>query len=150
MARLILVHGAFCSASIWRSRVVLELERAGHDVEVIDLPNHGRDTTDKADVTLDLYVQRLVDQVALKPEPPVLVGHSMAGLVITQAADNVLAAGRSIAGQLYVAAVLPRNGRSQNDYTTLPETEGDALAEALDVSASSPKIASVKCGRTRF
>lgn len=144
MARLILVHGAFCSASVWGSATVYALESAGHSVEVIDLPSHGRDATPKSDVTLELYARALEARVLSKPEPPVLIGHSMAGLVITQAAEYVIAGGHDIAGLIYVAAVLPRNGRAQSDYTALPEGEGDALSGALDVTDTSPRLASIR------
>jgi len=120
---------------------VHELEKLGHEVEIIDLPSHGRDATPKSEVTLQLYADALAAQVRKKPEPPVLVGHSMAGLVITQAADDVIAAGGEIAGLIYVAAALPRNGKSQNDYTTLPEGAGDEFSGNLLLSDSSPKIA---------
>ena len=93
MARLILVHGAFCSSNVWGSRVVHELEKLGHSLEILDLPSHGRDSTPKADVTLDLYAEFVAAKAMSRPEPAVLIGHSMGGLVITQAADNVLAAG---------------------------------------------------------
>jgi pimeloyl-ACP methyl ester carboxylesterase len=119
------------------------LEQLGHSVEVVDLPSHGRDGTPKTDVTLDLYAEALAAVAQSKPEPPVLVGHSMAGLVITQAAENVLAAGGQIAGLIYVAAVLPRDGKAQNDYTTLPEGEGDGLRGALTLSDTSPRIATL-------
>jgi pimeloyl-ACP methyl ester carboxylesterase len=143
MARLILVHGAFCSSSVWGSRVVHELENLGHDVEILDLPSHGRDATPKSDVTLDLYADAVTNHVMSKPEPAVLVGHSMGGLVITQAADNVLAAGGEIAGLIYVAAALPRNGKAQNDYTSLPEGAGDELGGNLVLSDTKPTLATV-------
>jgi pimeloyl-ACP methyl ester carboxylesterase len=143
MARLILVHGAFCSSNVWGSRVVHELEKLGHSLEILDLPSHGRDSTPKADVTLDLYAEFVAAKAMSRPEPAVLIGHSMGGLVITQAADNVLAAGGTIAGLIYVAAALPRNGKAQNDYTSLPEGAGDELAGNLILSDTKPTLATV-------
>lgn len=143
MARIILVHGAFCSSSVWGSKVVHELEKRGHSVEIMDLPSHGRDSTPKSEVTLDLYADAVTRQAMSKPEAPVLVGHSMGGLVITQAAENVIAAGGDIPGLIYVAAALPRNGKSQNDYTSLPEGAGDELGGNLILSDDKPTIATI-------
>lgn len=120
-----------------------ELEKRGHSVEILDLPSHGRDSTPKSDVTLDLYADFVTAQAMSKPEPAVLIGHSMGGLVITQAADNVLAAGGAIAGLIYIAAALPRNGKAQNDYTALPEGAGDELGGNLVLSDTKPTLASV-------
>ena len=84
MARMVLVHGAFGRAACW-DRVRPGLRAAGHDVEAIDLPGAGDDPTPVAEVTLDRYAQRVCEALADGP-PAVLVGHSMGGMVITQAA----------------------------------------------------------------
>ena len=84
MARIVLVHGAFGRAACW-DRVVPGLRTAGHSVEAIDLPGQGDDPTPVEQVTLDRYAQRVCEALAEGP-PAVLVGHSMGGMVITQAA----------------------------------------------------------------
>lgn len=145
MARIILVHGAFCSARVWGEEFLDGLMAAGHSIETIDLPSHGADPTPRSDVSLQAYADRVGVQLRSNPEPAVLLGHSMAGLVITQAADDFIAAGGQIDQLIYVAAVLPRNGKCQNDYTALPEGEGDALRGGLDVSGE-PKVATLKPG----
>ena len=83
MARMLLVHGAFGRAACW-DRVRPGLRAAGHDVEAIDLPGAGENPTSVAEVALERYARRVCD--ALAAGPPVLVGHSMGGIVITQAA----------------------------------------------------------------
>jgi pimeloyl-ACP methyl ester carboxylesterase len=145
MSRIVLVHGAFCNARVWGSRFVEGLEALGHRVEAIDLPSHGDDPTPREGVSLQSYANRVVDVLNSSSEPAVLVGHSMAGLVITQAADDFIAAGGSLERLIYVAAVLPRDGKSQNDYTTLPEGAGDLLAGHLVVEGS-PKVATLMPG----
>ena len=60
-------------------------------------------------------------------------------------ADDILASGGTIDRLVYVAAVLPRNGKCQSDYTALPEGEGDGLRGGLDVSGD-PKLATLKPG----
>lgn len=145
MARIVLVHGAFCNERVWGEPFLEGLRSLGHSVEVFDLPSHGVDTTPRSDVTLQLYSDRVVRQLQSSPEPAVLIGHSMAGLVITQAADEFIAAGGVLDRLIYVAAVLPRNGKSQNDYTTLPEGGGDRIAGGLTVSGD-PKVATLQPG----
>ena len=145
MARIVLVHGAFCNARVWGDALPAKLRAAGHSVETLDLPSHGDDQTPREQVTLQAYADRVVEQLRSRPEPAVLVGHSMAGLVITQAADDFLAAGGEIEQLIYVAAVLPRDAKCQNDYTTLPEGAGDRIAGGLTVSGE-PKVATLQPG----
>ena len=123
MARIVLVHGAFSGAWVWEP-VVGELERAGHSVETFDLPGSGSDETPVEDVTLDAYAERICAQLGWSDEPAVLVGHSMGGVAITQAAGRC--PGR-IAMLVYVAAFMPRHGQSLLELTKLPEGEGDQV-----------------------
>ncbi len=145
MARIVLVHGAFCNARVWGDALINTLIAAGHSVEAIDLPSHGDDETPREQVTLQAYADAVVEQLRSSPEPAVLVGHSMGGLVITQAADDYMAAGGEIERLIYVAALLPRDGKCQNDYTTLPEGAGDKISGRLFVSGE-PKVATLQPG----
>ena len=79
MARIVLVHGAFAGAWCWEP-VLPGLRAAGHDVEAIDLPGSGEDTTPVAEVSLDAYATRVCEVLA-GGRPAVLVGHSMGGMV---------------------------------------------------------------------
>jgi pimeloyl-ACP methyl ester carboxylesterase len=133
MARMLLVHGAFGRAACW-DRVVPGLGAAGHDVEVIDLPGAGDDRTPVAEVTLDRYAQRVCEALAGGP-PAVLVGHSMGGMVITQAAANCP---QHVDRLVYVAAFLPADGQSLIDITQLPEAAGDAVQANLVVEGDPP------------
>src|SRR4051794_14660487 len=76
MARFVLVHGAHGGAWCWEP-VVGPLAAAGHAVEAFDLPGSGGDHTAAASVTLAAYVERTCAVLAGRPEPAVLVGHSM-------------------------------------------------------------------------
>ena len=107
MARIVLVHGAFGRAATW-DRVAPGLRAAGHLVEAIDLPGQGDDPTPVEEATLDRYAQRVCEALAEGP-PAVLVGHSMGGMVITQAAARCP---QHIERLVYVAAFLPWDGMS--------------------------------------
>ena len=133
MARVVLVHGAFGQAAVW-DRVVPALRSAGHEVEAVDLPGQGADPTPVAEVTLDRYAQRVCEALADGP-PAVLVGHSMGGVVITQAAARCP---EQIDRLVYVAAFVPADGESLIDLTQLPEAAGDAVQAALVVDGDPP------------
>lgn len=108
MARYVLVHGAWCGAWCWE-KVVPILQAAGHEVDAIDLPGHGDDKAPVAEMTLANNAQRIADHVAAASAPVVLVGHSMGGMAVTQAAELV---SDRIASLVYVTAFLPGDGMS--------------------------------------
>ncbi len=122
MARFLLVHGAFSGKWYWEP-LIPELEAWGHTVEAIDLPGHGNDTTPVEQVTLAAYAER-VAQALRDGDPAVLVGHSMGGIPVTQAAAK---ARDHVARLIYITAFLPRDGQSLMSLTALPEAEGDGV-----------------------
>ncbi|HWH97004.1 MAG TPA: alpha/beta fold hydrolase [Pseudolysinimonas sp.] len=109
MTTFILVHGGSHTSSCWEP-VIAPLESHGHRVRAIDLP--GRFDTDTP-VTLDDWVNRLGaevdDALASDGEPPVLVGHSMGGVTISQLAER---RPQDVAELVYVNAVVPNDGES--------------------------------------
>jgi pimeloyl-ACP methyl ester carboxylesterase len=107
MARFLLIHGAWHGAWCWE-RVAALLRAAGHEVIAPDLPAHGDDRTPWWRATLGGYAQRVCD--AARGAGPVLaVGHSMGGLVITEAAAR---APERFAGLVYLCAFAPLRGES--------------------------------------
>ena len=139
MARFVLVHGAFGGAWSW-GEFVGELERAGHSVTAIDLPGSGDDQTPIEGVTLDACAARVCDVLAADPEPAILVGHSMGGVVTTQAAARCP---ERISLLVFVAAFMPHDGQSLLDLTRLPEGAGDQV-QANIVVEGDPPVATMK------
>jgi pimeloyl-ACP methyl ester carboxylesterase len=133
MARIVLVHGAFAGAWCWEP-VLGGLRAAGHTVEAFDLPGAGEDRTPAADVTLDAYAARVCGVLAAGP-PAVLAGHSMGGMVVTQAAAR---SPERITSLIYVAAFLPANGQSLLELTALPEAADDQVQANLVVEGDPP------------
>jgi pimeloyl-ACP methyl ester carboxylesterase len=136
MARFVLVHGAFGGAWCW-DRVTPGLRAAGHDVEAIDLnPAHpsGADATPVGEVTLAAYGERVCQALAAGP-PAVLVGHSMGGMAVTQAAAR---RPDLIAGLVYAAAFLPVEGESLISLSQRPEAGEDQVQANLVVSGDPP------------
>ena len=133
MSRIVLVHGAFGRAACW-DRVVPGLRSAGHSVEAIDLPGQGDDPTPLDEITLDRYAECVCEVLSEGP-PAVLVGHSMGGIVITQAAARCPS---HVARLVYVAAFVPWDGMSLIDMTQLPEAAGDQIQATMVVEGDPP------------
>src|SRR3990172_1861078 len=123
MARFVLVHGAFGGAWCWEP-VTEPLEAAGHTVEALDLPGGGEDQTPIEDVTLESCAERVCTVLAQRPERAVLVGYSMGGAVVTQAAAMCP---ERIASLIFVCAFMPGDGQSLLDLTHLPEGKDDMI-----------------------
>jgi pimeloyl-ACP methyl ester carboxylesterase len=134
MARIVLIHGAWGGAWIWE-KVTEPLEAAGHTVETLDLPGAGDDHTPLEQINLDAYAERICDVLRESPEQAVLVGHSMGGMAVTQAASRC--PGR-VASLIYLAAFLPMDGQSLIGLTKLPEGEGDHVQKTMVVSGEPP------------
>ena len=103
----VLVHGAWMGASAWR-QTSAELTKLGYEVRTLDLPGHGADTTPPDSLSLDSYTQAVIAAMDQRSEV-VLVGHSMAGMVISAVAERVP---HRIKRLVYVAAYLPRSDES--------------------------------------
>jgi pimeloyl-ACP methyl ester carboxylesterase len=107
----LLVHGAWMGAWCWTD-VANALRAQGATVDTVELPAHGNDMTALADATLDAYVAKVTAALDTETTPVILVGHSMAGMVITGAAE---AAPEKIEKLVYLGAYLPKDGQSLFD-----------------------------------
>ena len=118
-----LVHGSYHGAWCWE-RLRPQLERLGHRVTTMDLPI--------SDPTLGAADYADAVDAALGPDcEPVLVGHSMAGLVIP-----LVAARRPVRRLVFLAAFLPSPGMSVNDQRQAEPIDGripPATAEWTDL-----------------
>ncbi|HEY9306247.1 MAG TPA: alpha/beta hydrolase [Microbacterium sp.] len=124
---VVLVHGAFAESSSWNG-VIAQLQQ--HDVRAVAVANPLRSLAGDA-----AYVR---DVLASIDGPIVLVGHSYAGLVITEAA----AGNDAVVGLVYVGAFVPETGQSAFDLSNSApgSTLGDALA-AYPVSSGGNEFA---------
>jgi pimeloyl-ACP methyl ester carboxylesterase len=103
----VLVHAAWLGAWSWE-HVTSLLTARGHRVVALDLPGHGQDRTPPASVTMADYVETIAQ--ALDNEgPAVLVGHSVGGLAISQAAE---ARPDNVRALVYVSGFLLPSGAS--------------------------------------
>jgi pimeloyl-ACP methyl ester carboxylesterase len=106
-----LVHGSYHGAWCW-DFLKPELERLGHRVVTVDLPI--------SDPSLGAADYAKTVENAIRPlKMPVLVGHSMAGLVIP-----IVAATRPVQKLVFLAAFLPSPGKSANQQRATERIDG--------------------------
>ena len=109
---IILVHGAWADASSW-SKVIPILQKAGHRVIAVQLPEH----------SLADDVATVKRAIQLVGGPTVLVGHSYGGEVITNAAYN----NPNVKGLVYVAAFAPNEDQSLGNFVDVKKLPKDLL-----------------------
>lgn len=87
---IIMVHGAFCGGWCFDD-FRIPFEAAGHAVSAPDLPGHaeGEGATAVLGRSMRDYASAMIEHVRACPEPPILIGHSMGGLVCQLAAQQV-------------------------------------------------------------
>jgi pimeloyl-ACP methyl ester carboxylesterase len=134
MARFVLVHGAFAGAWIWEP-LMNGLNASGHSAEAFDLPGLGNDHTPVSGCTLDACAGLLCEVLAARSEPAIVAGHSMGGIIATQAAACCR---ERVAALVYVAAFMPKDGQSLLDLTKLPEGAGDQVQANIVVEGDPP------------
>ncbi|MER8447143.1 alpha/beta hydrolase [Mesorhizobium sp. M1066] len=100
---VVLVHGAYADGSCW-SEVVGRLQEAGLNGTVVQHPL----------TTLEAGVEATRRAIALQDGPTALVGHSFAGMIVTEAGTDP-----KVSSLVYVAARAPDAGE---DYTALAKT----------------------------
>ena len=115
MANFILVHGGMHGGWCWE-KVVPLLREAGHGVVAPDLPAMApNDPIAAKDVTLAMVGDFVAEQVSRLAGDTILVGHSMGGAAISEAAERVP---ESLSGLIYVSAMLlPAGGRMFSELT---------------------------------
>lgn len=137
MSTYVLVHGAWHGSWCW-DKIVPLLEKESHTVVTLDLPGHGGDTTPIGQVTLRAYADRVCSVLDAQSEPVILVGHSMGGVVITQAAEY---RPQKIDTLVYLSAFLLRNGEL---LLQVAEEDTEALVLRNLIMAEDKRYATVR------
>jgi pimeloyl-ACP methyl ester carboxylesterase len=127
MSTYVLVHGAWHGEWCWEKIIPL-LKQEGHRVITFDLSGHGKDPTPPSEVTLKVYTDRLCHVLDKEPEPVILAGHSMGGMIITQTAEY---RPEKIKLLVYIAAFLPENGQSLAQLKKLEHEQNKDLPEPI-------------------
>lgn len=103
--RIVLVHGAWHAGASW-APLTAELTARGHDVRAVDLP------ADRPGAGIREYVDAVLS-AAGDGHRMVLVGHSLGGLTVPVAAQQL--GPDRVAALVLVAALVPQPGRSWRD-----------------------------------
>jgi pimeloyl-ACP methyl ester carboxylesterase len=137
MSAYVLIHGAWYGGWCW-DKVVPLLEREGHKVVAPDLPGHGNDKTPIPEISLQAYADRVCEILDAQSESVILVGHSMGGAVITQAAEY---RPDKVKKLVYLTAFLLQNGEFSLQYG---EQDKDTLLLPNLIMAEDQSCATVK------
>jgi pimeloyl-ACP methyl ester carboxylesterase len=131
---VVLVHGAWQASFVW-DKVKAALEAEGQKVVTIELLGHGNDQTPVSEITFDKYVKQVTDVIDGLNTPVILVGHSLGGAIVTQAACKVP---QKIDKLVYVAGFIPRSGKSVFEYSAMDQ--GTLIPSALSFSADGSTV----------
>ena len=126
----VLVHGSCHGAFCWEE-VIAHLEKRGKKAYALDLPGHGARIPERPNVRYDDYPNAVVELIEGNDlSNVVLVGHSMAGIVISKAAERIP---ERLAHLVFLSAFIPQDGESLVD--NCPEEQRQAFGR---LAAESP------------
>lgn len=122
----VLVHGAWHGA--WSFDLTKKkLEESGAKVVSFDLPRHGKDKTEIKDISLASYVQKVKDEVLKINEHITLVGHSLAGFVVSQVAEEMP---DKIEKLVFISSMIPYEEKTAFDIVSA-DTESQLLQNLI-------------------
>ncbi len=128
----VLVHGGGMTGRCWEPLVPL----LDGPVHAVDLPGRGRRPADPAAVTLDDYVDAVVDElVAADLHDVVLVGHSLAGITLPGVARREPARLRRV---VFVSCAVPPAGESVNRILATLSPAAAEIVERLGADVLGP------------
>lgn len=129
MSTYVLIHGAWHGAWCWY-RIIPQLEKAGHRVLALDLPSLGRDKTPPGEIGPDTWADYVCGVLENESEPVILVGHSRAGVIISQVAERCP---EKVGYLVYLSAFLLPNGQCLRDAADDPVNSGTTISTAMVV-----------------
>ena len=104
---LLFVHGAFCGAWIWQEHFLDWFAARGYDAYAVSLRGHGNSGSlnDLQRASMNDFVEDVSHVLTGLPRPPVLIGHSMGGMVVQRLIErNPL---HTAAGAVLMSSVSP-------------------------------------------
>ncbi len=129
----ILLHGAWHTNWCWQYVVPL-LETTGARVLAPNLPGHGDSPLPIAEVSLKTYVDFVVDLIKQQQGLVTLVGHSMAGIILSQVANIIP---ERIKQLVYVTAFVVDNDHALIDAAKNFSAEGVSAHFIVDIANNS-------------
>ncbi|WP_019646881.1 alpha/beta hydrolase [Novispirillum itersonii] len=104
---LLFVHGAFCGAWIWQEHFLDWFAARGYNAYAVSLRGHGNSGSlnDLQRAGMNDFVEDVSHVLTGLPRPPVLIGHSMGGMVVQRLIErNPL---HTAAGAVLMSSVSP-------------------------------------------
>jgi len=129
VANYILIHGAWHGSWCWEHIVPL-LEEQGHSVTNLDLPGTVNNPKDFSSVDLKCYVDFVEHEVEKIDGKVILVGHSMAGIILASLAEKIP---HKIKKLIFIAAFIPDNGQSMFDQASAFSGKGVSTEMAFNI-----------------
>lgn len=120
MANYILIHGAWHGSWCWE-KVVPLLEVQGHSVTSCDLPGTITNPKNFSSIDLQCYVDFVENKIEEIGDKVILVGHSMAGIILASLAEKIP---HKIEKLIFLAAFIPGNGQSMLDQASAFSSKG--------------------------
>jgi pimeloyl-ACP methyl ester carboxylesterase len=144
MATFILIHGGWHGPWCWY-KVAPLLRAQDHIVIRPFLPGHGNDKTPHVQITLDTYIQSIKSILEKAIKPVILVGHSMAGIILSQIAEYFP---EKISLLVYLAAFMLQD---QETLVNIASQDGESLIlPFLNVDVDTASIALDTNGIEKF
>ena len=129
----ILVHGAWHGSWCY-DEVASLLKETGQKVIIPDLPGRNSTSPDAfKNINLNTYVDFITDIVKKQKNPVTLVGHSLAGVIISQVAENIP---DKIEHLIYITAFIPDSGESLFDETKNFKEPGLSTEMIVDLATN--------------
>jgi pimeloyl-ACP methyl ester carboxylesterase len=142
---LLFVHGAFSHADIWNVHFLPFFAEHGFSAHAVSLRGHGRSEgrTQLRDWRLSDYVADVAMAVAQMPAPPVLIGHSMGGVVVQKYLRRHQ---RRVAGAVLMGSGPPHGMACNNLLMALRHPV--LFQKTIVLSTLGPKVGSLRSMRS--
>ncbi len=127
-ATYVLVHSAWLGGWQW-GNVAEVLKQNGHEVFSPNLPGHGDDHTPSELITMESYVNTIINILDNQEEPVILVGHSFNGITVSRVAEL---RPNKVEKLVYLTAFLLPNGGSF--FKAVKGVEGSLAVENFYLS----------------
>jgi pimeloyl-ACP methyl ester carboxylesterase len=86
---VLFVPGALNGGWIWEDNFMKFFQQEGFEVHALDFPSHGAPFLQRQTLGLEDYRRHLVNKIASFSTPPMLIAHSLGGLISLQAMHSV-------------------------------------------------------------
>jgi Lysophospholipase len=89
---ILFIHGANMAAWCWNEKFMPYFSELGHPTYAVDLRGHGKSSGQEqlSSNSIADYVNDIERVIAEIGEPPILIGHSLGGLIVQKSLSSIL------------------------------------------------------------